>query len=188
MRIYVLYDDRRPDAMQNVGRELARQGIINYQIFPSIKNTNPTKSINLSQKEIVKKAKEDGFSEVAILEDDIMFPSTNAWNYFIQNKPKEFDIYLGGTYLMDDKIEYRPYVVKVKEYFGHHCIIVSSNYYDKFLATPDHLDIDTAQANKGNFYVCYPFPALQRPGLSLVTNERVDYNTLINPRHIYDAV
>jgi hypothetical protein len=185
MRVNILYDDRRPEYLPLIMDEVIRQGIDNYEFVTPIPDDNVVKSINISQKSIIKKAKERGDKEVCIMEHDIWFPNKDGWKYFLSNKPDLFDIYIGGTYLIDNKINYIPPHVKVNSYIGHHCIIVNETYYDKFLETDETKHIDTEQEGRGNFYVCFPFAALQRPGYSFNNKDKVDYNTMLRPEYIY---
>jgi len=189
MTINMLYDDRRPEKLDNIMYELQRQKIYNYlKLWRAVilNNKSVVESINAGHKRIVQFAKDQGFPEVCIAEDDLMFPSENGWAYFIKNKPEKFDIYIGGTYLSDNRIEKTPPLLKVSEYVGNHLIIISNKYYDTFLSVPDNLHIDTAQKGLGDFYVCYPFPALQKAGRSANNNNQiVDYNKILDDKDIY---
>jgi len=183
----ILYDDRRNEFFPLIVEEMRRQKIVKYNLVSPILANDVVTSINVSQKEIIKKAKERGEKEVCIMEHDIWFPSETGWKYFLENKPNEFDIYLGGTYLIDNSsVQYVSPVTKVNSYVGHHCIIVHEKYYDRFLETPDDTHIDTAQSGKGEFYLCYPMPALQRPGFSMNNKTLVDYNKILEKKHIYE--
>ena len=182
----ILYDDRRFDIFPLIVEEMKNQSILEYNIFNSIPAKEVVISINISQKEIVKQAKERGEKEVCIMEHDIWFPRETGWKYFLENKPENYDIYLGGSYLIDSTVEYKAPITKVNSYVGHHCIIVHEKYYDRFLETPEDAHIDTAQQGKGDFYLCYPMPALQRAGFSMNNKSMVDYNKLLDKKHIYE--
>lgn len=182
----ILYDDRRCEFFPLIVSEMERQGIVKYNLISPILTNDVVNSINISQKEIIKKARERGEKEVCIMEHDIWFPRETGWRYFMENKPSDYDIYLGGSYLIDCTIEYKAPITKVNSYVGHHCIIVHERYYDKFLETPEDSHIDTAQQGKGDFYLCYPMPALQRPGFSMNNKAMVDYNKILEKKHIYE--
>lgn len=185
LKIFILYDDRRSDYYPLILSEMENQGILDYTIVPPVPRETVVSSINVSQKSIIQKAKDDGLDRVVIMEQDIWFPSKDGWEYFIKNEPKEYDIYLGGSYLPDNRVEYKAPLTKISSYVGHHCVIVHSRYYDRFLETPEDKHIDTAQEGRGEFYLCYPMPALQRPGFSSNNMAQVDYNKIIEPKHIY---
>jgi hypothetical protein len=185
MEIYILYDDRRCEYLPLIQGEMDRQKITGYTLFPPVPRETVVSSINVSQKEIIRIAKEKGLDRVVIMEQDIWFPNENGWDYFVSNEPKEYDIYLAGSYLLDNRVEYKIPLTKVNSYVGHHCIIVNERYYDKFLETPEDMHIDTAQQDKGEFYLCYPMPGLQRAGFSSNNRGIVDYNKILEPIHIY---
>jgi hypothetical protein len=186
IKTYILYDDRRSEYFPLIVDEMHRQKISKYIFVDPIPHDNVVKSISVSQKLIIQKAKDLGLKEVVIFEQDIWFPCETGWKYFIENKPEDYDIYLGGSYLIDNTIEYKAPLVKVNSYVGHHCIMVHEKYYDKFLETPEDKHIDTEQQGKGDFYLCYPMPALQRPGFSTNNKMIVDYNKILEKKDIYE--
>lgn len=144
---------------------------------------NVVYSINASHKMIVKEAKKNGLKEVAICEDDIMFISTNGWEWFLQNKPEVYDIYSGCNYLAFQRPE-KPGLIKFKTIVGFQLYMVHERYYDQFLATPDNDHIDTAQKGE-DMYAIWPFPALQRPGFSNNNKAVVNYNVILQKEDIY---
>lgn len=173
----ILYDDRRPEFAPFIEEEMRNQKIIEYIIHSPILDNNIVKSINISQKEIVRKAKERADKYCCIMEHDIWFKSLNGWRYFIENIPEKFDIYIGGSYLKDIGVKYTSPLTKVNSYIGNHCIIISERYYDIFLETNETEHIDSAQTGRGEFYLCYPMIAFQRPGFSFNNKTICDYNT-----------
>jgi hypothetical protein len=181
----IIYDDRKFEDYPIIIDEMNRQGITEYNIIKPVYHKIVVNSINLTQKSIVREAKERGDEMVCIMEQDIWFPNKSGWKYFLENIPADFDMYSGGTYGIDTRFEYKPPVVKVNLFIGHHCVIVHSKYYDKFLETNETKHIDTEQEGKGDFYVCFPFAALQRPGYSFNNRDKVDYNSILKPEYIY---
>ena len=181
----VLYDDRFPDRFHHIAEEMKVQGIENYNLCSPIYASSVVESINLSQKKIVQDAKDRGDKYTCIIEDDIEFACKGAWDYFLKNMPKSFSVYIGGSYLIDNRNEYKEPLVKVNEWVGNHCIIIHESYYDKFLALPSNQHIDTANRGLGDFYVCFPFVALQRAGFSSNNMAVCDYNQSIPKEYIY---
>jgi hypothetical protein len=184
-KLHIIFDDRKIEKYDPLITELKRQRITDFEIFPCILRPNVVASINASHKMIVRMAKESGLKEVCIAEDDLMFKSAHGWSYFVRNKPAEFDIYIGGTYLIDKPETWEPPLVKVKDYVGNHLIIVAEKYYDRFLSVSDNDHIDTAQGGLGDFYVCFPFAALQRPGFSSNNMAIVNYNAPLKEEWVY---
>lgn len=184
-RINVIFDERRSEKLDPLVGEFIRQGIKSYEIWPCILRPNVVKAINASHKMIIEYAKENKLDEVCIAEDDLMFPNENGWDYFLSNKPKDFDVYIAGNYLINNPHEYQSPLIKVKEWVGNHLIIVHEKYYDRFLSVPDDDHIDTAQSGLGDFYVCFPYAALQRSGWSSNNHAVVNYNANLQPEWIY---
>lgn len=162
--------------------ELQQQGIQEYELWEGIthKDFTAAKGINLAHKQIVEYAKLKQWNEVLIMEDDVRFCGKGAFQYFIDNKPTDFDIYLSGIYLGDihDGI--------TKFFSGLHCYIVHSRFYDTFLSVPEEKHIDTGMEGLGLFKVCYPFAAIQYNGISSQTRKHENYDQLLNGRLFYN--
>ena len=148
---------------------------------PTNLTTSVKKGINLAHKQIVEYAKLKEWEDVLIMEDDIRFCGEGAFNYYLENKPKKFDIYLGGIYLGEIDEEN-----KVKSFSGLHCYIVHSRFYDKFLSVPDDEHLDRILANMGEYYVSNPFTSIQYNGKSSQTKQEENYDNLLNGRILYN--
>lgn len=166
--VNVIYDKTHPEDWSRLIDEFYTQGISEYKFWDCISiNYKPVESINSSHKMIVKDAKEKGLSECIIAEQDCHFTSPNSWKYFMEKKPKEFDLYLACTYGN----------LQSKLVCGFHLYIISEKFYDKFLSVPHDVHIDTEMHNlKGSYHFCYPFIAIQRAGFSINHGAVVDYN------------
>ncbi len=183
MTVQVIYDNRvNIDDKERLIKEFERVGVSHYTFWDAVIDKKTTwDSIAQSHKNIVYWAKEQELNEVCIAEQDLFFPSPNGWNYFLENKPKEFDVYIGGNYLFDNRVEYKPPLVKVNAWTGNQLIIISERYYDRWLATPEGQHIDTAQDGKGEFYCCFPYPALQIPSRSANNGwQMLNYNAMLD--------
>lgn len=186
--INVIYDNRHSADYTRLILEFRKQGIgVNEYKFweAEVYPHSVLESITASFKKIVRWGKENNLSEVTIAEQDLFFTSPNSYKYFIENKPNEFDVYVSGSYLLDNRYEYKAPLVKVTEYVGNQLIVVHSRYYDTFLSLPDDNHIDTIQSGLGDFYVCFPFIGLQRPGYSSNAQIEVNYNNMIPKEYIY---
>lgn len=178
MGVNVIYDSRHSEDYGRLINEFIEQGITKYRFWDAIVlNDSVVKSINASHKMIVRWAKENNKKEVVIAEQDLAFTSPNSWRYFLSQKPKDFDLYLWGTYLVP---------LSNNKVCGFQLYIISEKFYDKFLGIPDDVHIDTYMDElKGNYKFCYPFPALQRPGFSANNMADVNYNAILNKDDIY---
>jgi len=179
-KLNIIYDARRFEKYHPMMTELDRQGIVDFEIWPCIMYPDVVESINASHKMIVRDAKEKGLSECFIAEDDFTFPAEDGWHYFLRNKPKNYDLYLGGTYVTP---------ISNNIICGFHLYSISENFYDKFLSMPDKEHIDTAANNiKGDYHFCYPMAAIQRAGFSMNNKQDVNYNILLKEEDVYGGL
>jgi len=178
MTLNIIYDERNYERYDPLMQTLSEQGITDFVLHPAtVDVSSVVRSINLSHKKIVQQAKDSGLKECIIGEDDLMFTRPGAWQYFLDNKPKTFDIYLWGTYVMP---------LEQKIICGFQLYIVHESFYDKFLSVNENLHIDSGISDMGgNFKFCYPFPALQRPSFSRNNSSVVDYNVILDKKDIY---
>lgn len=182
--IHVIHDTRYPEKLKILTEDFESKGIP-FTIWPAVID-GPTieGSINMSHKQIVGYAKEEGLESIIIAEDDAWFPDDHGYEYFLHKTPKNYDIYLAGTYGPKTPYPYLNGIIQAEQIIGLHCYRIHKNYYDTFLATPDEAHIDISQRD-GLFLACYPFACLQRPGYSSNNKREVNYNTLLKPEDIY---
>lgn len=177
-KLNIIHNSYRPERYEPLMAELKKQEIVDYEIWPCMIRDNVVESINLSHKMIVQDAKEKQLEYVIIGEDDLMFVADGAWKYFLDKKPAVFDIYSAATFVDD---QHNKNIL-----CGFQLYIVHSCFYDKFLAVPDNVHIDThIDSMGGNFKVCRPFACLQRSGWSSNNKAVVDYSTMVKKEDIY---
>lgn len=167
--VNVIFDSRHtPQDYERLLGEFITQGITKFKFWDAVVLTHSViDSIAASHKMIVQDAKDRGLKECIVLEQDAAFTSPNAWKYFVDNKPKDFDLYLWGSLTVP---------ISNKIICGFQLYIISGKFYDTFLAVKENQHIDTAMNDvEANFHFCYPFPCLQRVGFSANNNEVVDY-------------
>lgn len=179
MIAHIIINPDRPVPNTTLEAELTCQGI-DAKLWLRVPDyNNVVRSINLSHKQIVQFAADHHIPEICIMEEDVMFPAFDGWQYFQANKPDKFDLYLGGAYGLNAgalaKIASGPGAVPIHNFAGLHCYIISERYYAKFLSQPENKHIDD-QPGIGSFFVCAPFAALQHPGWSCNAQRQVDYN------------
>jgi len=183
MFIGVINNASDTERYERLIKELAEQGITNYSIFPAIHDiTSVKKGINLAHKSVIEYAQLAGFEEVCVMEDDIKGTHPNSWNFFLQNKPKDFDIYLSGIYtgvIQPDN--------SVRNWCGFHCYIVAKRFYETFLSVEDDAHIDQALSGLGKVYVCNPFAFIQYEGISSNTGKFEAYDHLLQGRDLYSG-
>lgn len=170
----------RAERLPRLYRELEIQGIENYELWQGVFLPSIKKSINLAHKQIVEYANVAGWEEVCIAEDDIEFTHPNSWNYFLNQKPKDFDIYLSMVYLgQPDENGI------VKDFTGLTLYIVSRRFYETFLSVDENEHIDRALMGLGKYVVCHPFIAKQHNGWSSNTGKMENYDELLKNRQFY---
>lgn len=176
MDLNIIHDSRLIERREPLIEEMNRQGI-KYKIWDSVEcKDSVVKSINLSHKQIVQYAKDNGIKEIAIGEDDLVFPAPNGWQFFLRNKPERYDLYLGCSFLP----------LHAKMVCGFHLYCIQEQFYDAFLSVDETKHIDTAMDDlKGDYVWCYPYPALQRPSWSANNKAQVNYNAVLNKEDIY---
>lgn len=157
-----------PQRRKQIESEINRLGI-EVKYWNGIKAYNTIHAVSLAHKQIIKFAKENNLPDVAIAEDDCEFTSLNSYKYFLDHKPDDFDIYLGGYYSGIKNPDNTLY-----SFSGLHLYICSARYYDQFLATPLNKNIDKGQAGFGKFICCDPLVAKQRNGYSFHRKSVVD--------------
>lgn len=179
MTLNIIHDNRQPQRHVDLMLELSEQQITDYKIWEAtVLPESVVKSINASHKKIVRWAKENNQESVCIAEDDVWFPSKNGWRYFLEKMPNEFDIYLGGSYI----VSHEGFI----QICGFHLYMVHQKFYDTFLAAPDSVHIDSYfNEIEGDYQFCRPFAALQRPAYSANCSAFVDYNAVIDKSMIY---
>lgn len=140
------------------------------------------RSLNIMRafKKIVQYAKEERLPMVTIMEDDGVFTSLNAWQYYNDNIPDDFDLYSGGIYagqLDGNRI--------INGYSGNTLITVHERFYDFFLSADEDL-LGTATAHldrwlgifckNKKYFVCSPFVIKQMGVYSDNQRRKIHYS------------
>lgn len=178
--LHVINLAHRTDRLEALKRELARQEIQDYRIWPGIVADRSSKGIAAAHQQIVKWAAENNLQEVTIAEDDVLFTDPGAFKHYINNKPVEFDLYLGGiTYgnIGPDN--------NVTDFAGTHLYTIHKNFFNIFLSHDGQTNIDRSLKGKGKFVVCNPMVALQRNGFSDNRKREMDYTVYFEGRRLY---
>lgn len=170
----------RSERMPLLMKEFETQDITNYEFWKGIYLPSVKASINAAHRQIVEYAKLAEFSEVIIGEDDLKFSAPGAWQYFLKNKPRDYDIYLGGIFLGDPDENWI-----VKKFTGLTLYSVHERFYDTFLSVDPEEHIDVALNGLGRFVVCQPFVVTQHDGFSSNTGKNETYGDLQRSRSFF---
>ncbi len=179
----IIHLPHRKDRMKSLLNQLELQHITNYTIWNGVINPqNIAKGISQSHKRIIRYAKENQLSEVLIAEDDLKFTAKGAFNFFIKNKPADFDLYLASIYFGEIRKDNT-----VEDFSGLTFYIVNERYYDTFLSIPEHDNIDRLFKFTGKFIVCNPFTVVQQNGFSDNVNMNCNYDSFLSGRKLFEV-
>ena len=181
MKLNIIHGGRT-ERYESILEQVAFANIQDYEIWQGLFDKNSVvRSINLSHRQIIEYAKLKGDKIICIAEDDIVFTHPNSYNYFLENIPQSFDIYLGGIYVGDILSNNT-----VKSFSGFHLYIVHEKFYDTYLSIPEDVHVDRALSNLGDFYVCNPMVAIQKDDIfSSNTGKVENYQHLLKDKAIY---
>lgn len=166
MIVNIIHDKERTDRRVLYKKEIKRQHMsFDVKVWEAVK-TETTVNANISKahKQIVRYAKESGLYKVCIAEDDFCFPSKGGFFHFVLNEPDDYDLYLSGVYVGQERLTADSR--QVKQFSGLHFYMVHSRFYDLFLEAEELQSIDNALSKLaiqgfGKFEVCYPMAAIQ---------------------------
>lgn len=181
MKLNIIHLPHRTDRMDLLLEQLRHQGITDYSIWNGIIDTKITaRGISQAHKQIVQFAKENQLPEVLISEDDLKFTSKGAFEFFIKNKPGDFDLYLASIYFGEISQDN-----KVEDFSGLTFYIISRKFYEVFLNVPEHDNIDRLLKKRGKYIVSNPFTVIQHNGFSDNVKTYCNYDEFLTNRRLY---
>lgn len=202
-KIYCINLDSRPDRWEECEKMFSHYNLEVERVSAIIPETTidglmkTEYSLILTNIEILKKSKENGYNRILIFEDDIEFcdyiPNYSGesfedrFNKSIQFLPNDWTLfYLGSGIDTGEKslVDGELYTIR----FAHttHSVAINSNFYDVCIErlenTIQPLDISYVWIMKeiGNVYSFYPNLTSQRASHSDIQNRYVDYGHLRN--------
>lgn len=177
----IIHLEHRKDRLELLQKELAEQGIYQYKIWDGIwDRKQPCKGISKSHKQIVKFACDNKLPSIMIAEDDLKFTATGAFQYFLQNEPPDYDLYLGGIYYGNIKKDNT-----VDDFAGLTLYRIHQRFYNTFLSIPEETDLDRSLHLKGKFVVCDPFVVFQQNGFSDNKGAHCNYEIYLRDRKLF---
>lgn len=167
----IIHLPNRVDRYSLIKKEIADQQITDVRFWDGISDEIlPCRGIAKAHKQIVAWAAIKNHEEILVAEDDVKFTAIGAFQYYIQNKPKHFDIYLGGitwgTIANDNT---------VTDFSGAMLYMVHRNFYEQILTLAEEKDFDRSLAGLGRYVVCNPMVACQHNGYSDNQGRYVDF-------------
>lgn len=185
--VHCLHLSEREDREITIKQQAQSQGFYMRFWEGEVYRTDRKKGICLSFKKIIRDAKECGDKMRCIMEDDCRFFKSEdgklAWDYFLDNMPDDFDIYLGMIYVGEVRQNRIISVFSAMTLF-----VVHERFYDFFLNLPDscHVDRELGKyANQFKFMVC-PKYVCEQDGTKSDNNQMVcDYRSYLVGKSIY---
>lgn len=173
----------RGDQWTLLQQELQNQSA-KYRVWNGVRDpeNNTTRAISHAHKQIVRHAWKHHWPEVLIAEDDLKFTASGALDYFLWNKPANFDLYLGSIYYGNIREDHT-----VNDFAGLTLYIIHERFYETFLNVSESEDIDRALKDKGKFVVCEPFVAVQHSGYSDHVNRLCNYESNLKGRRLFNS-
>lgn len=159
----------REEREKSVIEQMEMEGC-EYKFWPGIVCDPRKQGINKAHRQIVQWAKDTNQKSVTIAEDDLLFYASGAWQYYVDNMPEDFDIYLSSYYFGKAKEDNT-----VDSFSGLTLYTIHGRYFDKYLTIPEHIHIDTGVSLiGGKFVVCPKFVTKQMNGYSEQRGRFVD--------------
>jgi hypothetical protein len=172
----------------NIQKQVTEQGITDFKIWDGIITSQiPFTGISRAFKRVVLDAKDKGLKHCAIAEDDMYFKSSKGWQYFLDNMPEDFDIYMGCAYKSiinkNNKIEFG--------FSGLTLICVHERFYTDFLSMKEMNNLDRELGRfawKYKYMVCEPFVCHQHANFSFHQGKEIEsYDYLLEGRQLYNG-
>ena len=183
MTLNIIHLSDRIDREKLLKKEMKEQNIFDYRLWDGIVDPKiPSRGISKAHKQIVKYARINLLQEILIAEDDLKFTSKGSFEFFLKNKPNDFDIYLAGIYFGEVNDNNT-----VKDFSGLTCYIINQRFFDTFLSMPEHDNIDRCLKNKGKYIVCNPFTVIQYNGFSDNVKRYCNYDSYLIGRKLFES-
>jgi hypothetical protein len=181
--INVINLDIAQKRLLSIEQQSKEQGF-SYNRWSAIKmDAIPFMGCSISHKNIVSYAKQKGLEYVCIAEDDLLFYGIGAWQFFVNNVPPSFDLYLGEVHYNS---EMKPTISKdnrVGDFCGLTLYVVHNRFYDTFLSMDSKTHLDRALgaiSENHEYYVCNPMVCRQSNGFSYMKKSEVNYDEMYN--------
>jgi GR25 family glycosyltransferase involved in LPS biosynthesis len=189
-KIYCINLDERSDRWEQSLKEFEKAGIENVERFSAIKHDLGAIGCRESHLNIIKKAKNEGFKNILIFEDDVLLIEKN-----ITQISKTLDdlkntdwhlFYLGAT--VDPEISFMvketDNLLQTNFAYTTHAYAINNSVYDKILLEAPYFPIiDVYYCRNivplGKSYIMNPMVAIQQEGYSNIENHHADYGWMI---------
>lgn len=181
MTLNIIHLSHRVDRRIQLQKQLENQDISDFIFWEGCYDKEkPSRGIAKAHQQIVAWAANNSLNDILIAEDDIEFTGKNAFHYFLQNEPQDYDLYLGGISYGKIKEDYT-----VDDFAGTHLYKIRKRFFERFNSLSGQKDIDRDLANKGKYVVCNPMIAIQSDGFSDNTKEYRNNKVFFEKRSLW---
>ncbi len=167
-KVVVLTNQPRIDRQYLFDKAAKLEGL-DYIFFHALKDENPKRSFNLSQREILTIFADTDLETILVMEDDADLRNLDLIEPILSELPNDWDMLCVSQHLF-----------RIFNAFTTHAIIYTHKAVEKILDAYDNEQmydafLDAKMLRNLNAYVCSPFLSYQRPGRSDLWETDVDY-------------
>lgn len=164
----------------SVAAEMEAQNAL-YMFFLGVEGDTPKINIHHAHKQIIRHAKEYNYPRVIVAEDDCVFTAPDAWKFFLDNIPQDYDLYVASYYSGSHDENF-----VVTGFRGLTLYSCHQRFYEKFLSLSESLHLDSAIAMSDAKVIVSPlFCATQAAGYSDQRKKIVDDSNRLKNKAIY---
>jgi hypothetical protein len=163
----------------------AKENGLDYVYFYAIEDSNPKRSFNLSQRDILTIFADTDLETFLVMEDDADLRNLDLIEPILSELPNDWDmLYLGANVKPHPDfippIRVSQHLFRIFNAFTTHAIIYTHKAVEQILDAYDGEQmydafLDAKMLRNLNAYVCSPFLSYQRPGMSDLWERTVDY-------------
>lgn len=153
-KIWCINLDKRTDRWELAQEEFSKMGILDkVERFSAIEHQDGRVGVIKSNLAVVKDAKEKGYNNVLVFEDDMKFIESKEKTYEVLNnaiqqidqKPQiRWSLFYLGANTNDNnkliKLKQRPNLIYLKNSFAVHAMCYNRSIYDKFIRYAEKVD------------------------------------------------
>lgn len=184
-QLNILHLERREDRMQQLIRQM-EWNKVPYILWEGIDDPNNVKqAITRGHKSIIQYAKDNNLPFINIAEDDLIWTDKNAYKYFNEQVPKDYDLFFGLLYhgTVDECNRVTSGMSGIMTLYRCH-----SRFYNQFLEQADGEHIDRGLGNfchKFKFILIDQQTCYQSGGYSDNLKRRMTYEPYMEGKRFY---
>lgn len=190
--IYLINLAKRTDRLLQAVQHLDEYQVP-YSLITAIEKPNGAEGLRDTMNLVFEDAIKNDYSNILVLEDDVLFVKEKYWvdetmkNVIAQIPENYWCCYLGGQPTAGYSNFYSTNLLPVIKYFATHAVMYSIQGIKEIITRGIGYPIDNWLVSeiqtKGHCYAVHPLLASQRPGVSDIGGQFIDWNPFIQIRH-----